>query len=107
LCTIRPTRSSTFMPRVLASSALRPSTFIWAMVRFSVTLRWGNSSKCWNTLPTLARSCGRLVLGSCRLMPSIRMLPFWMGSSPLTVLMGVNLPEPEVVQHSFCHFLDH
>ena len=41
------------------------STLICASVRFSVTVRCGNSSKCWNTIPTRARSFGRLVFGSC------------------------------------------
>ncbi len=49
---------------------------ICASVRFSVTLRCGNSSKCWNTMPTRLRSLGRLVLGSEMLMPSTTMSPF-------------------------------
>src|SRR5690348_3186546 len=57
--------------------------------------RCGNSSKCWNTMPTRARSFGRLVLGSPTLMPSIVIAPFWNGSSALTHLISVDLPEPE------------
>ena len=91
----RPTRSSIFKPRVLASSAERPSTLIWAMVRFSVTDRCGKSSKCWNTMPTRERSLGRFVLGSAMEMPSTTMSPFWKGSSALTVLISVDLPEPD------------
>ena len=66
--------------------ATRPSTLICASVRFSVTVRCGNSSKCWNTMPTRARSFGRLVFGSAIEMPSTTMSPFWNGSSALTHL---------------------
>ena len=65
LCAIRPTRSRYFRPCVLASSGLRPSTLICASVRFSVTFKCGKSSKFWNTMPTLERSLGKSVLGSC------------------------------------------
>jgi len=95
LCSDRPTRSSIFRPRVLASSGLRPSTLICAIVRFSVTDRCGNSSKCWNTMPTRLRSLGRSVLGSCTGTPSTVISPFWKGSRALMVLMRVDLPEPE------------
>ncbi len=65
------------------------------MVRFSVMLRWGNSSKCWNTMPTRERSLGRLVFGSAMEVPSTTMSPFWKGSSALTHLIRVDLPEPD------------
>src|SRR5271168_1226650 len=55
----------------------------------------GNSSKCWNTMPTRARSFGRSVLGSLTLMPSRMIWPSWIGSSALTHLISVDLPEPE------------
>src|SRR4051812_39575960 len=55
----------------------------------------GKSSKCWNTMPTRARSFGRLVLGSPTATPSTRISPFWNGSSALTHLMSVDLPLPE------------
>src|SRR6478752_3329095 len=105
LCAIRPTRSSTFRPRVFASSSERPSTLTCAMVRFSVTDRCGNSSKCWNTMPTRLRSFGRLVSFALTWIPSTKMSPFWIGSSALTVLIRVDLPEPEGPQTtttSFC-----
>ena len=95
LCAMSPTRSSIFMPRTLASSCERLSTLIWASVRFCVTVRWGNSSKCWNTMPTRERSFGRFVFGSAIEMPSTTMSPFWNGSSAFTVLMRVDLPEPD------------
>ena len=79
----------------MASSLLRPSTLICASVRFSVTVRCGNSSKCWNTMPTRERSLGRLVLLSAMETPSTTMSPFWNGSSALTVLISVDLPEPD------------
>jgi hypothetical protein len=46
-------------------------------------------------MPTRLRSLGRLVLGSAMLMPSTTMSPFWKGSSALTVLISVDLPEPD------------
>src|SRR6185369_12922541 len=95
LCAIRPTRSSIFSPRASASSGLRPSTLIWAMVRFSVTERCGNSSKCWNTMPTRLRNLGRSVFGSCSGTSLTWISPFWNGSSAFTVLISVDLPEPE------------
>src|SRR6266850_3106404 len=61
----------------------------------SVTLMCGNSSKCWKTIPICARSRVRLVLGSPTETPLTRTSPFWNGSSPLTVLINVLLPEPE------------
>jgi hypothetical protein len=78
------------------SSRERFSTFIWASVRLSRTDRCGNSSKFWNTMPIFARSAGRSVLPGrpprCRRPGS---LPCWKGSRPLTVLIRVDLPEPE------------
>src|SRR3990170_7546657 len=94
-CSVRPTRSSSFMPFRCASSRERPSTFTWAMARFSEIDMCGNSSKCWNTMPTRARSLGRSVFGSPTGMPSTTISPFWNGSSALTHLMSVDLPEPE------------
>ena len=55
----------------------------------------GNSSKFWNTMPMRERSFGRLVFGSSTEMPSTTMSPFWNGSSALTHLMSVDLPEPD------------
>ena len=78
-----------------ASAVLRLSTCFWARVRLSMMLRCGNSSKCWNTMPTRLRSLGRLVAGSVICTPSTVMLPFCTGSRPLTVLMRVDFPEPE------------
>ena len=46
-------------------------------------------------MPTRLRSLGRLVLGSAMEMPSTVMSPFWNGSRALTVLIRVDLPEPE------------
>ena len=46
-------------------------------------------------MPTRLRSLGRLVLGSEIEVPSTTMSPFWIGSSALTVLINVLLPEPE------------
>src|SRR5664279_3354641 len=92
---MRPTRSSIFKPRTLASSSERLSTLICASVRFCVTVRCGNSSKCWNTMPTRERSFGRFVFGSAMETPSTTMSPFWNGSSAFTVLMSVDFPEPD------------
>src|SRR5580704_5120332 len=57
--------------------------------------RCGNSSKCWNTMPTRARSFGKLVLGSPTEMPSTTICPFWNGSSALTHLISVDFPDPD------------
>src|ERR1700753_1172978 len=46
-------------------------------------------------MPPRARSLGKLVLGSLTLMPSIVMSPPWNGSSALTHLIKVDLPEPD------------
>ena len=94
-CLRRPTRSRSFRPRSVASSRPRPSTFIWARTRFSRMERCGKSSKCWNTMPTRLRSWGRFVFGSPTEMPSTMISPFWKGSRALTVLMRVDLPEPD------------
>src|SRR5450756_1482256 len=90
-----PTRSSSCEPLASASWCERPSTFSWARQRFSMILRCGNSSKCWNTMPTRARSFGRSVLGSLTLMPSTMICPLWNGSSALTHLINVDFPEPD------------
>ena len=58
-------------------------------------LMCGKSSKFWNTMPMWARSFGRSVFGSPTETPFTRISPFWKGSSPLTVLMRVDLPDPE------------
>src|SRR5207248_11237635 len=55
----------------------------------------GNNSKCWKTMPTRARSFGRSVFGSLSLMPSTTIWPFWNGSSALTHLISVDLPDPD------------
>ena len=60
-----------------------------------MTVMWGNSSKCWNTMPTWERSFGRSVFGSPTGVPFTWISPFWNGSRPLTHLMSVDLPEPE------------
>src|SRR6187397_1735099 len=46
-------------------------------------------------MPTRERSFGRSVLGSEIEVPSTTMSPFWNGSSAFTVLISVDLPEPD------------
>ena len=46
-------------------------------------------------MPMRARSFGSLVLGSPTETPSTVIVPSWNGSSPLTHLTSVDLPEPE------------
>ena len=46
-------------------------------------------------MPMRARSFGRLVLGSPTEIPSTVMVPSWNGSSPLTHLISVDLPDPD------------
>src|SRR5580765_4098847 len=61
----------------------------------SVTLMCGKSAKCWKTMPICARRRVRLVFGSPTETPLTSTSPFWNGSSPLTVLIRVLLPEPD------------
>ena len=63
--------------------------------RLKPRFRCGKSSKCWNTMPTRARSFGRFVFGSLTRMPSTKMSPCWIGSSAFTALISVDLPEPD------------
>ena len=42
--------------------------------RLPTTRRSGNSSKCWKTIPTLARSWGRFVLASPTFTPSFSLV---------------------------------
>src|SRR5262245_30684211 len=60
-----------------------------------MTVRCGNSSKCWNTMPMRARSFGRRRPASPTETPSTTIRPCWNGSRPLTHLMSVDLPEPD------------
>lgn len=83
------------MPFSFASSLPRPSTLTCASVRFSVIDRCGNSSKCWNTIPTFERSFDRFVFLSPTDWPFTRISPCWNGSRPFTVLISVDLPEPD------------
>ena len=46
-------------------------------------------------MPTRARSFGRLVFGSWTGIPSTMTWPFWNGSSALTHLISVDLPDPD------------
>src|SRR5437899_11548084 len=46
-------------------------------------------------MPMRARSFGRSVLGSFTEMPATVTAPSWNGSSPLTHLISVDLPEPD------------
>src|SRR5215470_13451152 len=46
-------------------------------------------------MPTRARSFGRFVFGSWSCVPSTVICPFWKGSSALTHLISVDLPDPE------------
>ena len=94
-CSSKPTRSRYLRPCCLASSIDRLSTLIWAMVKFSMTERCGNNSKCWNTMPTFARKFGKSVLGSCKRIPFTISSPSWNGSRALIVLIRVDLPDPD------------
>ena len=46
-------------------------------------------------MPTRERSFGRLVFGSEIDVPSTTMSPFWNGSNAFTVLISVDLPDPD------------
>src|ERR1700731_2235588 len=60
-----------------------------------MTLRCGNNSKCWNTIPTRERSLERFVLRAPTEIPLTSISPSRKASSPLTHLIKVDLPEPE------------
>ena len=94
-CADRPTRSSNFCALSRAGFLSRLSTFTCARVRFSMIDRCGNSSKCWNTIPTRERSLARSVFLSFTTVPSTVMTPCCTGSNPFTVLISVDLPEPD------------
>ncbi len=51
--------------------------------------------ECWNTIPTRERSFARLVFLSLTTIPSTVISPCCTGSRPLTVLISVDLPEPD------------
>ena len=76
LCSLKPTRSSNFRPFSCASFSLRPSTLVWAITKFWVTLMCGNSSKFWNTMPTCERSLARLESLAPTEMPLTKISPF-------------------------------
>jgi hypothetical protein len=65
------------------------------MVKLSKTVICGNNSKCWNTIPTRERNFARSVFESFNAVPSTTILPSWNGSNAFTVLISVDLPEPE------------
>src|SRR6476620_1187887 len=46
-------------------------------------------------MPTRARNLGRFVLAALTFIPSTTMFPFWNGSSAFTVLISVDLPDPD------------
>src|SRR6185295_14902309 len=46
-------------------------------------------------MPTRARNLGRFVLAALTFVPSTTMFPFWNGSRAFTVLISVDLPDPD------------
>ena len=91
----KPTRSNNFSPFSFAAPFSLLRTFTCASVRFSIMERWGNNSKCWNTIPTLARNLAKSVRLSLTFISFTRISPCCIGSKPLTVLISVDLPDPE------------
>ena len=75
-CALKPTRSKYAKPFFSASSLLRPNTLICATVKLSLIDKWGNNSKCWNTMPTWLRNLGKWVLGSASEVPATTISPF-------------------------------
>src|SRR5713101_7194671 len=94
-CSLSPTRSSSASAFFRACSPPRPSTLTCARVRLSITFMCGNSSNCWNTIPTRARSLGRFVLRFPTETPSTTISPRSNGSRPLMHLISVLLPDPD------------
>src|SRR5690606_32030581 len=78
-----------------ASALDRFSTFTCAPMTFSTTVRCGKAFHCWNTIPILRRSLLRSVVLAWTSIPSTRMRPESIGSSPLMQVRSVDLPEPD------------
>ena len=74
-----------------------PFTFIGASVTFSIMVRWGNSSNCWKTNPTsdLMYFRSDTLVSSSIVMPSTSIVPPLCGWSLFSVLMKVDLPDPD------------
>lgn len=90
------------VPRAPAISMLFTSRCFIAFKHFHLrrgqvfdNRQMGNSSKCWNTIPTRERSFARSVFLSLTTIPSTVISPCCTGSRPLTVLISVDLPEPD------------
>ena len=73
----------------------RLSTLIWAIVTLLKTVKCGNSSKLWNTIPTDRRKAAMLVTSGASRKPLTLISPASIVSRPFTVLIRVLLPEPE------------
>src|SRR2546423_5306681 len=91
----RPTRSRSTMDRSVALRGSRFKTRTWARSRFSMTVRCGNSSKLWKTIPTRARRAFRSVPGACTDLPSTVISPASIRSRPLMHRISVLLPDPD------------
>src|SRR5829696_5137384 len=90
-----PTRSSSSIPLLRASSLEALRTFLGASVTLSRIVLCAKRLKDWNTMPTSERSCASFRPSSGRTSPSISIVPDSMGSSRLMVRHNVDLPEPD------------
>ncbi len=90
-----PTRSSSSIALLRASSFDALRTFLGASVTLSRIVLCANRLKDWNTMPTSDRSCASLRPSSGNTSPSISIVPDSMVSSRLMVRHNVDLPEPD------------
>ena len=80
---------------VFASALERPRTLVWAMVRFSRTVRWPKRLKDWNTMPMRVRAASMSRSRSIMSIPSTTIEPPVGVSSVLMQRSIVDLPDPE------------
>ena len=94
-CSATPTRPSSSMAVLLASSLDTPSTSVGPSVTFSRMVMWLNRLNCWNTMPSSERMPASSLPSCGSGLPSMRMSPESMVSRRLMVRHSVDLPEPE------------
>ena len=90
-----PTRSSSSIALLRASSLEALRTFLGASMTLSRIVLCANRLKDWKTMPTSDRSCASLRPSSGSTSPSIAIVPDSMVSSRLMVRHNVDLPEPD------------
>ena len=72
-----------------------PALWTGPLMTLASAVRWGNSSKLWNTMPMRWRNGAHATWVAGKGMPSGRISPPWSDSNPLVQRSSVDLPEPE------------